>query len=72
MMGAPLMEPQRIAPDEVKHRVDRGEPVVFLDTRSAERGERQVTVEPIAHKAETIVEAAENLRHAEGDPDAPD
>lgn len=30
------------------------------------------TVEPIAHKAETVMEAAENLRHAEGDPGAPD
>lgn len=30
------MEPQRIEPDEVKQRVDRGERVIFLDTRSDE------------------------------------
>jgi rhodanese-related sulfurtransferase len=30
------MEPQRIGTDEVKHRVDRAERVVFLDTRSGE------------------------------------
>lgn len=28
------MEPQRITRDEVKRRMDAGEPIVFLDTRS--------------------------------------
>jgi hypothetical protein len=28
------MEPQRIAPDEVKRRLDAGEAIVFLDARS--------------------------------------
>jgi rhodanese-related sulfurtransferase len=31
-----LMEPRRIAPDEVKHRVDRGERLVLLDMRADE------------------------------------
>jgi rhodanese-related sulfurtransferase len=31
-----VMDPQRIAPDEVKRRMDSGEAVVFLDSRSAE------------------------------------
>ena len=30
------MEPERIAPDEVKRRLDSGETVAFLDSRSAE------------------------------------
>jgi hypothetical protein len=28
------MDPQRINPDEVKRRIDRGERIIFLDTRS--------------------------------------
>jgi rhodanese-related sulfurtransferase len=30
------MDPERIGPDEVTHRLDRGDRVVFLDTRSDE------------------------------------
>ncbi len=28
------MEPQRIGPAEVKKRLDKGEPIVFIDTRN--------------------------------------
>jgi rhodanese-related sulfurtransferase len=31
-----MMEPQRITPDEAKRRMDTGERVVFLDTRSVD------------------------------------
>jgi hypothetical protein len=57
-----LMEPLRITKEEVKRRLDAGEHIVFLDTRSEEAWS----------KAELqIPQSRQNLRQAEGDQDLP-
>jgi hypothetical protein len=57
-----LMEPLRITKEEVKRRLDAGEHIVFLDTRSEEAWS----------KAELqIPRSRQNLRQAEGDQDLP-
>jgi len=36
LVEKPLPEPTRVTVEEVKARIDRGEPIAFLDTRSEE------------------------------------